>query len=53
MRFDYHDSHLKATMKIKDDNLWTTGRSVCFSFRLTMATLFVGFIYKVCYFPYA
>ena len=31
----------------------TTGRSVCFSFRLTMATLFVGFIYKVCYFPYA
>jgi hypothetical protein len=25
MRFDYHDSHLKSTMKIKDGSLWTTG----------------------------
>jgi hypothetical protein len=27
MCFDYHDYHLKSTMKIKDGSLWITGRT--------------------------
>jgi hypothetical protein len=33
MRFDYHDSHLKSTMKIKDASLWTSGRRLGVKFQ--------------------